>query len=180
MGFVSQLFASAIGGAIAGYFVVVGVQLQFRRQSEAALRAVMVEVTANTEAAKVMNRELIPGFRPGHPDPGWLKHSTWDSQLPYVVQLLDEGTLIAVRYAYTLLESVPAMVNAALPLSGVGPRFIHGGWIDEELVKIERAFSDADQALESLRKRIAHDTEEAWYNRLQKFASDLWLRLSSK
>jgi len=60
MGFFSQLFASAIGGAIAGYFVVVGVRLQFRRQSEAALRALMVEVTANKEVALEINQNRTP------------------------------------------------------------------------------------------------------------------------
>ena len=42
MEFFSQLFASAIGGAIAGYLVLVGVNLQFRRQSEAALRQLVM------------------------------------------------------------------------------------------------------------------------------------------
>jgi hypothetical protein len=70
MGFLSQLFASAIGGAIAGYFVVVGVKLQFRRQSEAALRSLMVEVTSNKEAALSMTQsrsqtlEFLPAYAP--------------------------------------------------------------------------------------------------------------------
>jgi hypothetical protein len=113
VGFFFQLFASAIGGAIAGYFVVVDVKLQFRRQSEAGLRALKVEVAADKEAAFEMNRNRTPSgdFKAGHPHPGWLKHSIWDAQLTSFVQLLDAETLIVVRQAYSLLESVPAMFN---------------------------------------------------------------------
>jgi hypothetical protein len=44
-------------------------------------------------------------FAPGHAHPGWFKHSIWDSQLPYVVQVLDEATLLIVRYAYGRVDS---------------------------------------------------------------------------
>jgi hypothetical protein len=178
--FLSQLFASAIGGFIAGYFVVVGVRLQFRRQSEAALRALMVEVTKNKEVALEMNRSRTPSgeFQMGNPDPGWLKHSIWDSQLAYVVQLFDAGTLAMVRHAYTLLESVPAMVNERHERGD--PRFSHGGWIDAELEKIQTAFSDADQALENLKKRLDREAYGVWHRRLQKFVSDLCLRFRTK
>lgn len=175
MGFFFQLFASAIGGAIAGYCVVVGVKLQFRRQSEAALRALKVEVAANKEAAFEMNRNRTPSgdFKAGHPHPGWLKHSIWDAQLTSFVQLLDAETLIGVRQAYSLLESVPAMFNET---RGAGePRFNYAGWIDGELVKIETAFSRADQALTNLQERLAQEADGAWYNRAQKFASALCL-----
>jgi hypothetical protein len=172
MQFFSQLFASAIGGAVAGYFVVVGVKLQFRRQGEAALRALMVEVVANKEASLDMTqgRSYSPGeYERGHPDPGWLKHSIWDSQLPFVVQILDEGTLVMVRYAYSLLDSVPAMAIGSDP--AYASRFARGGWIDDQLNKIQTAFSDADRALEKLRERLGREADSTWYNRLQKSAA---------
>jgi hypothetical protein len=139
-----QIIASAIGGLVAGYFVVVGVRLQFRRQSEAALRALMVEVAGNREAAAEMTRSPTQTFELGHPDPGWLKHSIWDSQLPYAVQLFDEGTLIMVRRAYSLLEAVPAMiipehVRLAVPGSS---HYARGGWVDAYLIEISKAFQD--------------------------------------
>jgi hypothetical protein len=98
------IVAAVLGGLVAGGFVVVGVAIQFRRQSMAALRALMVEVASNKEAAADMtqNRQPATPFVPGRPDPGWLKHSIWDSQLPYVVQLFDEDTLILARHAYSL------------------------------------------------------------------------------
>jgi hypothetical protein len=91
-----QSIASVISGLVAGGFVVVGVRLQFRRQSEAASRALRVAVSGNKEAAVEMTpekRQAPTPFEPGRPDPGWLKHSIWDAQFPYVVQLFDEGTL---------------------------------------------------------------------------------------
>lgn len=111
MGALVQIIASVLGGLVAGWFVVLGVRLQFRRQSEAALRALMAEVLGNKEAALDMTQSASAGsFEAGHADPGWLKHSIWDSQLPYVVQLFDEGTLVVVRNAYSLLDAVPAMI----------------------------------------------------------------------
>jgi hypothetical protein len=178
--FFSQLFASAIGGAIAGYLVLVGVNLQFRRQSEAALRALKAEVAANKEAAIEMNRNRTPSgdFKAGHPHPGWLKHSIWDSQLTSFVQLLDAEALIVVRRAYSLLDSVPAMFNER---RGPGdPRFSVGGWIDGELVKIETAFCRADQTLENRQERLAQEADGVWLNRVQKFAADLRLWIAPK
>ena len=90
------------------------------------------------------------------PDPAWLKHSIWESQLPYIVQLFDEGTLIVVRYAYSLLHSVPAMISPkAAP---TGSPYAYGGWVDEHLNTVRTAFQDADQALENLRKHLASET----------------------
>jgi hypothetical protein len=152
--------ASIIGGLVGGWFVLLGVRSQSRRQSEAAFRALMVEVSNNSEAAADMTRQTSGAFAPGHPDPGWLKHSIWDSQLPYVVPLFDEGTLIMVRLAYSLLDAVPAMEfpeNAQRPSLS---RYVRGGWIDAHLVKVRIAFSDADQALKNLRKRRA---ETRWH-----------------
>jgi hypothetical protein len=112
VGALVQIIASAVGGLIAGYFVVVGVTLQFRRHSKAALCALMAEVADNKDAAADMARSLAgtQTFEAGHPDPGWLKHSIWDSQLPYAVQLFDDGAMLMVRRAYSLLDAVPAMV----------------------------------------------------------------------
>lgn len=172
-----SFIGSVLGGLIAGWFVVVGVKVQFGRQCHAALRALMVEVTANKEAADRMNGDLRTsgkGFVLGNPDPSWLKHSIWDSQLPFVVQLFDEGTLAMVRYAYSLLESVPSMVNEKRALND--PRFNYGGWINTALEDIQRAFSDADRALENLSKRLI---QEAWSNILQQLLRDFWRSLKS-
>jgi len=58
--------------------------------------------------------------------------------------------------------------------------FSHGGWIDAELKKIHIAFSDADQALENLQKRLDQEADIVCHRRLQKFVSDLCLRFSIK
>jgi hypothetical protein len=151
-----QSVASVISGLVAGGFVVVGVEMQFRRQNKAALRALMSEVADNKEAAAdIMVHSLATTtFAPGHADPGWFKHSIWDSQLPYAVQALDEATLLMVRHAYALLDAVPGML---IPQGVYHPpgtsRYARGAWIDEHLKKISIAFQDADQALENLRKR---------------------------
>jgi hypothetical protein len=60
------------------------------------------------------------------------------------------------------------------------PRFTVGGWIDGELVKIETAFSRADQTLESRQERLAQEVEGFWFNRVQKFADALSLWLAPK
>jgi hypothetical protein len=67
MGFLSQLIASGVGGAIGGSFVLWGVRAQSDRQSDSALRALMAEVAGNTEAAKAMTQSHSsapgpPGF----------------------------------------------------------------------------------------------------------------------
>jgi len=185
MEFFSQLFASAIGGAIAGYFVVVGVNLQFRHQSRAALRALMLEVSENEEAALDMTQSApytAGNFELGRADPGWLKRSIWDSQLPLIIQLLDDDTLKIVGRAYSLLEAVPAMVK-----DNVKPgasHFYRGGWVDTQLVRIQTAFSEADKALENLQNQLVQEADRVWYHRLviacQKFSSDLRLRLNNK
>ena len=153
---VVPIVASVIGGV----FVLVAVNWQFRQQRKAALRALMVEVSGNKEAAADMTRQKLGDFEQGRPDPGWLKHSIWDSQLPYVVQLFDEGTLIMVRYAYSLLDAVPAMQipEHVLRQQPWSSRYARSGWVDEHLIKIRTAFQDADQALENLRKGRASET----------------------
>src|SRR5690242_8709161 len=97
MGFFSQLIASTVGGAVGGSFVLWGVYAQSQRQGKAALRALRVEVDNNQSAAAQMIQALMMGakerFEPGKADPRWLKHSIWDSQMPYLVQLLNEETL---------------------------------------------------------------------------------------
>jgi hypothetical protein len=137
---------SIVGGFVGGCFVLVGVRSQFRRQSKAALRALMAEVVGNKESAVDMTKSLSTTFLAGHADPSWLKHSIWDSQLPYVVQIFDEGTLRTVRYAYSLLDAVPAMYSASQSL------WLRGGWIDAHLITIRIAFEDADRVLENLAK----------------------------
>jgi len=102
------------------------------------------------------NRRPATPFLLGHPDPAWLKHSIWESQLPYIVQLFDEGTLIVVRYAYSLLHSVPAMISPKP--APMGSPYAYGGWVDEHLNTVRTAFQDADQALENLRKHLASET----------------------
>lgn len=155
MGFFSQLFASAIGGLVAGYFVVVGVKLQFRRQSEAALRALMIEVGLNAAFAGQMvadrSNPKNQGFLPGHPDPGWLKKATWNSQLPYVVQLLDEETLNKVVTAYLLLEPLPQMAQASERRMVGFPSY---SWIDTQLQVIHQRFTEAKGALENFQTRF--------------------------
>jgi hypothetical protein len=64
----------------------------------------MAQVRDNSEVALSLtqSRSYSPeSFPLGEPDPGWLKHSVWDSQLPNAVQLFDEATLIIVSHACT-------------------------------------------------------------------------------
>jgi hypothetical protein len=76
------------------------------------------------------------------------------SQLPYAVQVFDEGTLIIVRRAYALLDAVPGML---IPQGVYRPpgasRYARGGWIDEHVNKLWIAFQDADRALDNVRNR---------------------------
>lgn len=115
MGFWSQLtaslIASSVGGAIGGSFVIFGVNRQFRHQSEAALRALHVEIDANRAAADQMTQALAAGgpkdrFEIGKADPGWFRRSIWDSQLPFFVQLVDREILTLISAAYFTLEAV--------------------------------------------------------------------------
>lgn len=159
MDIVSAIVGSVIGGIVGGLFVLAAVKFQSRRQGEAALSAVAAEVLSNKEAAIYMTQNRQPGtaFQPGSPDPGWLKHSIWDSQLPYVVQVLDEGTLLNVRYAYSFLDAVPGMINPNPP-PAQRSRYAYGGWIDKHLNKVRDAFMDADKALDNFRERLASET----------------------
>jgi hypothetical protein len=107
------------------------------------------------------NRKPGTAFQLGSPDPGWLKHSIWDSQLPYVVQLFDVRTLTVVRYAYSLLDAVPAMIIPENVLRASGSsRYAQGGWIDEHLNKVRDAFMAADKALDNSLKRV--DSDANW------------------
>jgi hypothetical protein len=92
--------------------------------------------------------------------------------------LFDDATLIMVRYAYTLLESIPAMVNERRAPGN--PQFSHGGWIDAELPQIQKAFFDADRALENLKRQLDQWADHRLDKRLQKLASDLRLRIIAK
>lgn len=77
----SGAVGAIIGAVIGGLFVVWAVQLQFKRQSEAACRALKVEIEGNLEAISQMigDRPALQ-YPDGHADPGWLKRGTWDSQ----------------------------------------------------------------------------------------------------
>jgi hypothetical protein len=151
MGFISQLIASGVGGAIGGSFVLWGVKAQFRRQSDSALGALRVEIDRNVEAAADMTQHhsASGGYLGGHADPGWLKHSIWDSQLPFIVQRLDQPTLLIVSRAYATLDAVPAMAVANSSRS-----FARGGWVEAHLAEIHCSFSDAQQALANLENRL--------------------------
>jgi hypothetical protein len=157
MGFFSQLFASAIGGAIAGFFVVVGVWLQFRRQSEAALRALSVEVDSNAKIALEMlkgtsQRNQAGAFPQLGPDPGWLRRSVWDSQLPYVVQVLAPDTMALVSDAYGSLDAVPRMFYR-YPDQPQGTWSV-GGSVDNSIRQIESTFRQTAEALRVLGETI--------------------------
>jgi hypothetical protein len=163
--FRSSYLPSAVSSR--GYFVVVGVRLQFRRQNEVALRGLMAEVVGNKEAALDMTQSASAGiFEAGHADPSWLKHSIWDSQLPYVVQLFDGGTRLMVRYAYSLLDAVPAMIIPEGSRPPGSSRYARGGWVDTHLIKVQTAFRDADQALDNLSNRLASETRAQRVKRL--------------
>ena len=142
MGFISQLVASSVGGAIGGSFVVIGVNMQFRRLSEAACRAVLLEVQANYEALAEMI-QVAPGeaWRDGKANPGWLNRSVWDAQLHYVVQLLDPRTRQLVVRAYATLDSVPEMRISNY--RGPGVPYSNGGWINDHFKRSCEAFRQA-------------------------------------
>src|SRR5258708_25095891 len=94
MGFFTQLVTSIAGGGMGGFFVVVGVNIQSRRQELAALPSLLVEVEWNHNAGlrmvdqvdeKSVNRNT---FETRVGDPSWLMRSIWDSQLVNVVNRL--------------------------------------------------------------------------------------------
>jgi len=146
---VVQLASAAIGGGIGGSFVVVGVNLQFRRQSEAACRALLLEVQSNYEALAEMIK--VPSGDPwpnGKAHPGWLHRSVWDTQLSYVVPLLDRRTLELVVRAYATLDSIPDMKLANVAHPGVP--YAHGGWINERISTAYEAFRPARDYLGDL------------------------------
>lgn len=161
-----QLASAAIGGGIGGSFVLWGVNVQFRRQSEAALRAVMVEVDANVRVAKEIvgdqaDRHRRGAFKSGDPDPDWLRRGVWDSQLPYLVQILDHPTLTKVSDAYGALEAVPRMRYVR---TDVGLHFAVSGWIEEHLWKIMHSFCAAQGALQDAEQKV---NSKRWTNRLR-------------
>jgi hypothetical protein len=161
MSFLSQLIASAVGGAVGGSFVIWGVKAQFRSQSRAACRALLVETKGNAKASKAMvGRPENSPWKEGGPNPGWLKSSVWTSQLPYIVQsLVDQRTLETVVEAYGTLDVVPEMVirNMVSP----GPAYSHGGWIDRHIWKIMQTFNAAENALDG----VVAGFKPPWYKR---------------
>jgi hypothetical protein len=152
VGALVQIVASAVGGLIAGWFVVVGVRLQFRRQSEAALRALIIEADTNAKIALQMvratdERNKANGFPQLGPDPGWLKRAVWDSQLPFVVQVLDQNALALVSEAYGSLETVSGMLYKFPDQPQA--KWVIGPSVDSILSRIESSFHLAGQALRS-------------------------------
>jgi hypothetical protein len=144
-----QLLSAAIAGGLGGWFVLLGVNAQFRRQSEAALRALFIEVEGNASVATQMVGAIANGTasEAGKPNPGWLRRGIWDSQLPLLSQILDHEALRNATLAYSALEVV-----RQIPLTGAssGEVYAHGGWIDIEIVKIRDAFEKAKGCLGKL------------------------------
>ena len=159
----TSITRSAIGGS----FVLLGVNSQFRRQSESALRALRVEIDANRLAADLMTQAWAAGgpkewFEAGKADPSWLRRSIWDSQLPFFVQLVDQETLARLSEAYSTLEAVPGML--ANNPNAAHRQYIRGGWIDAHIVKIGGAFLTAQQHLDRVQTRR---NSERWFVRLR-------------
>jgi hypothetical protein len=143
-----QLLSAAIAGGLGGWFVLLGVNAQFRRQSEAACRALLQEVGANCDALiEMMKVPRGQGWPEGTANPGWLHHSVWDAQVHYVVQLLDPWTLALVVRAYAMLDSVPEM--RILNFTGTGIPYDHSGWIHGHLYRAREAFAPARDYLEN-------------------------------
>jgi hypothetical protein len=86
--------------------------LQSQRQSEAACRALLVEVRSNVSATTEMTRRQ-PGtdWPAGQPNPSWLSRSVFDVQLPYIVQRLDQSVLEYVVQAYGTIDAVSDMLD---------------------------------------------------------------------
>jgi hypothetical protein len=140
-----QLLSAAIGGFIGGSFVLVGVLFQFRRQSEAACRALLLEVRGNVKALAQMMPLLGSGWVVGKANPGWLNRSIWDRQLPYIVQLLDAQTAAALVEAYGTLDAIPEMRQANF--AGAGVPYVHGGWITTHIDRACTKFQATEDAL---------------------------------
>lgn len=165
-----------IGSVVGGSFVLVALVWQFRRQNRAALQALMIEVENNAEIAEQMIADRGTGrFPDGRPDPGWLKHAIWDSQLPFLVQILDKLTVTAVVEAYGTLEPIPRMlVQGGVPI----PHYSRGGWIEAQIDRIYTSFHAAEGALRDLENQM---TSESWKHRcrlsLEKMRGRLpWVR----
>jgi hypothetical protein len=155
-----------IGSVVGGSFVLVALVWQFRRQNRAALQALMIEVENNAEIAEQMIADRGTGrFPDGRPDPGWLKHAIWDSQLPFLVQILDKLTITAVVEAYGTLEPIPRMlVQVEVPI-GIPiqqPHYNRGGWIEAQIDRIHTSFHAAEGALRDLENQMM---SESWEHR---------------
>jgi hypothetical protein len=137
---------SLLSGALGGSFVLIGVRFQSWRQSEAACRALLIEVRGNSKALSEMRVRIAQGqgWEPGKANPGWLGRSVWDSQLPFIVQLLSTETLEKVIGAYGTLEALP---EARQTNVAVGVPYQKGGWIDQHVLRMDKAFMHAEAAL---------------------------------
>jgi len=159
MAFIAQLLTSVAGGIVGGYFVVVGVNIQSRRQEEAALRALLVEVIWNLNAAVRMVQQLEDRssdrstFDSGGANPGWLRRSIWDSQLVNVVNGLSPETLTKLLNAYATLEAVPNMIYSPPGGSQNVTQYARGGWIDERIRDMKAFFQLAFEALRPVAER---------------------------
>jgi len=87
-----------------------------------------------------------PGTAPwemGKANPGWLHHSVWDSQLPSIVQVLDQQTVGSIVKAYATLDAIPEMRLK----TGSGVPYDFGGWIAAHIAKASEAFQEAEPNL---------------------------------
>lgn len=120
----------------------------------------MVEIKSNSKVAKAMSMKPDNSpWKEGEPNPGWLKSSVWTSQLPYIVQMLDQPTLEALVTAYGTLDVVPEM--ALKNMGSPGPAYSYGGWIDKHVRQIMIAFDAAEKALDRLIVKL----KSPWYER---------------
>jgi hypothetical protein len=167
-----QLLSAAIAGGLGGWFVLLGVNAQFRRQSEAALRALFIEVEGNASVAAQMVGAIANGtaFEAGKPNPSWLRRGIWDSQLPLLSQILDHEALRVATLAYSSLEVVRQMPRPALSGAASAEVYSHGGWIDIEIVKIRDAFKSAENCLVHL---IAEQDRQAGLPWTKKLSAQL-------
>src|SRR6516225_9079155 len=146
------VFGGVVAALIGGGFVLKAVRLQFRQQSEAALRALIIEADDNAKIALQMvqatdDRNKADCFPQLGPDPGWLRRAVWDSQLALVLQVLDQETLASVSEAYGSLETVSGMTYRYPDQ----PKaiWIIGPGVDSCLIRIESSFRSAAIALHS-------------------------------
>src|SRR5712692_2462639 len=85
------------------------------------------------------------GWNAGRPNPGWLHRSIWDTQVPYVVQVLDSRTLKLVVEAYASIDSVPLMRLASH--TGLAVQYANGAWVDDYFKQAYEAFRPANDYL---------------------------------